>query len=308
MRVIVAGGAGFLGTHINKVLLDEGHEVKVIDNLSRGKKDNIDSRASFAQVDLADQDAVAKELAGYEAVIQLANYIIVPESVEKPVEYAENNVVNTVKLLEAMKTAGVKKIIFSSSATVYGDSGKLPLTEDAPLGVQTNQYGASKIAMEAFISVYNRLYNFDVIHLRYFNPFGEYEHHEPETHAIPNFIKATLEKREIPLYWNGEQIRDFIYAEDLARAHEAVINLKGLHIFNVGTETGTVVRDLVKMIFEIVGYEVTIKDLGSRVGDAHATYASSKKLAAATGWKAEIGLKEGLVRTVEYFKKELGII
>ncbi len=303
MKIVVAGGAGFLGTHINKVLLDEGHEVKVIDNLSKATKNNLDPRVQFSQIDLKDQDQIAAALKGWEAVIHLANYIIVPESVEHPVEYAENNVVNTVKLLEAMKTAGVKKIIFSSSATVYGDSGKLPLQEDAPIVIQTNQYGASKVAMEAFISTYHKLYKFDVIHLRYFNPFGPYEAHEPETHAIPNFIKATLAKKEIPLYWNGEQIRDFIYAEDLARAHTAVINLTGHYIFNVGTETGTKVADVVREIFNIVGYEVPIKDLGPRAGDAHATYASSQKLANETGWKAQVSLHDGLAKTVEYFKK-----
>ncbi len=303
-KVIVAGGAGFLGSHINKVLLDQGHQVRVIDNLSTGFKENIDPRAEFVQVDLASQDELAKSLSGFEAVIHLANSIIVPESVEKPVEYAENNVVNSVKLLEAMKEAGVRKIIFSSSATVYGDSGKLPLTESSPLGVQNNQYGASKVAMEAFIGVYHKLYNFDTIILRYFNPFGPNEKHEPETHAIPNFIQAALKKEEIPLYWKGEQVRDFIYAPDLAEAHSAVLDLKGLQIFNVGTETGTKVIDTVHEIFKIVGYEVPIKDLGERAGDAAATYASSEKLMSTTGWKAKHSLHDGLVKTIEYFKNQ----
>ena len=306
MRVIVTGGAGFLGSHINKVLLDSGHSVKVIDNLSTGSRENIDSRAEFEQIDLSDQDKLTKSLVGFDAVIHLANSIIVPESIKKPVEYAENNVVNSVKLLEAMKTAGVKKIIFSSSATVYGDSSNLPLTESSPLGVQTNQYGASKVAMEAFISVYNKLYNFDTIILRYFNPFGPNEKHDPETHAIPNFIKAVLKKEEIPLYWQGEQIRDFIYVEDLAEAHAKVLDLQGLQILNVGTETGTKVIEVVKTIFNIVGYSVPIKDLGERTGDAAATYASSAKLTTATGWEAKHSLHEGLVKTIEYFKKQDG--
>ncbi len=302
-KVVVTGGAGFIGSHINKVLLDQGHQVRVIDNLSTGFRENIDPRAEFIQMDLASQEELTKSLSGFDAVIHLANSIIVPESVAKPVEYAENNVVNSVRLLEAMKNAGVKKIIFSSSATVYGDSGKLPLTEDSPLGVQTNQYGASKVAMEAFIGVYHKLYNFDTIILRYFNPFGPNEKHEPETHAIPNFISATLKKTEIPLYWKGEQVRDFIYVEDLAEAHTAVLNLSGMQIFNVGTETGTKVIDAVHEIFKICGYEVTIKDLGERAGDAAATYASSQKLNSVTGWKAKHSLRSGLVKTIEYFKK-----
>lgn len=303
MRIIVTGGAGFIGSHISKVLLEAGHTVKVLDNLSTGFKENIDPRAEFLEIDLGNQEELTKALSGYEAVIHLANSIIVPESIAKPVEYAENNVVNSVKLLEAMRAAGVKKIIFSSSATVYGDSSDLPLKEDAPLGVQTNQYGASKVAMEAFIGVYHKLYNFDTIILRYFNPFGPNEKHSPETHAIPNFIKAVLKKEEVPLYWGGEQIRDFIYVEDLAEAHAAVLGLNGLQIFNVGTNTGTKVIDALKTIFNIVGYEVSIKDLGERAGDAAATYASSEKLKAATGWSAKHSLHDGLVKTIEYFKK-----
>lgn len=300
MKVVVTGGAGFIGSHINKVLLDAGHQVKVIDNLSRATKENLDKRAEFVQMDISSPE-LYKELVGFDAVIHLANYIIVPESVENPVEYAENNVVGTVKLLESMRKAAVRKIIFSSSATVYGDGAALPLKEDSPLGVQTNQYGASKVAMEAFISVYNKLYNFDVIHLRYFNPFGPFEDHKPETHAIPNFIRATLKKEPIPLYWNGEQVRDFIYVEDLASAHVAVLETKGLEIFNVGTETGTKVKDVVETIFEIVGYKVEIKDLGQRTGDAHATYASSQKLIQKTAWRPKISLRDGLAKTIEYF-------
>lgn len=305
MRVVVAGGAGFIGSHINKVLLDSGHEVKVIDNLSTGTKENIDSRVSFEQVDLSDQNAIESSIEGFDAVIHLANSIIVSESVKNPVKYAENNVVNTVKLLEAMKNKKVKKIIFSSSATVYGETDKLPLLEDSPAGFQTNQYGASKVAMEAFINVYNKLYSFDVIHLRYFNPFGPNENHQPETHAIPNFIKSTLKKEPIPLYWKGDQVRDFIYVEDLAEAHVAVLLLNGHHIFNIGTETGTKIIDVVKKIFKLVGYEVEIKDLGERAGDAKATYASSKKIMSETSWRPKTGLDDGLRKTIEYFRQNL---
>jgi len=304
MKVVVTGGAGFIGTHIVKVLLDSSHQVKVIDNLSRSNKDNLDSRAEFVQKDVADPSLV-EDLTGWEAVIHLANYIIVPESVEKPVEYAENNVVGTIKMLESMRTAQVKKIIFSSSATVYGDSNKLPLTEETPLGVQTNPYGATKIAMESFISVYNRLYDFDVVHLRYFNPFGPFEDHKPETHAIPNFIRATLKKEPIPLYWKGEQIRDFIYIEDLASAHAAVLETKGLEVFNVGSETGTKIKDVLNIIFDIVGYKVEIQDLGERFGDAYASYASSEKLMSKTSWRPQTTLRNGLVKTIDYFRNRV---
>ncbi len=303
MKVIVTGGAGFIGSHITKILLDKGHEVRVIDNLSRGFRELVDSRADFQNEDLKNQKKITVLIKGYDAVIHLGNYIVVPESVDNPVEYTENNVVNTVKLLESMKEAKVGKIIFSSSATVYGDPEKLPLKEDDPIGVQTNQYGASKVAMEAFISTYHNLYNFDVAILRYFNPYGPNELHKPETHAIPNFIISALKKEPIPLYWKGEQIRDFIYVGDLAEAHVDLLKVSGLQIFNIGTENGTKVKDVVRTILKIVGYEVPIEDLGSRAGDARATFASSEKLEKATGWKAKTSLDKGLEKTVEFYRK-----
>ena len=202
-----------------------------------------------------------------------------------------------------MKDAKVSRIIFSSSATVYGDSNNLPLKESHPIATQTNQYGASKVAMEAFIGTYHKLYDFDVTILRYFNPYGPNEMHKPETHAIPNFIKSTLNKQPIPLYWKGEQVRDFIYVEDLARAHTKVLHVPGLEVFNVGTESGTKVMDVVENIFKIVGYKVPVQDLGPRSGDARATYASAEKIEKLVGWKAKVSIDEGLKKTIDFYKK-----
>lgn len=307
MKVVVTGGAGFIGSHIVRILLDKGYEVRVIDNLSRGFSELVDQRADFQNEDLKNQKKITKLIKDYDAVIHLGNYIVVPESVDRPVEYAENNVVNTVKLLEAMKDAKVQKIIFSSSATVYGEPKKLPLKEEEPIGAQTNQYGASKVAMEAFIGAYHSLYNFDTVILRYFNPYGPNESHEPETHAIPNFIIAALKKQPIPLHWKGEQIRDFIYVEDLAEAHATVLHVSGSEVFNIGTEVGSKVKKVIDTIFKIVGYKVPIQDLGPRPGDAHATYASSKKIKEYVGWEAKTSLEEGLTKTIEFFKKHLSI-
>ncbi|MEX0616481.1 MAG: UDP-glucose 4-epimerase GalE [Candidatus Woykebacteria bacterium] len=303
MKVVVTGGAGFIGSHIVKNLLDKGNEVRVIDNLSRGFEDLVDKRADFQNEDLKNQNEIEGAITGFDAVIHLGNYIVVPESVDEPVVYTENNVVNTVRLLEAMKSAKVQKIIFSSSATVYGEAKNLPLKEDEPLGFATNPYGASKVSMEQFIATYHNSWRFDTVILRYFNPYGPNELHEPETHAIPNFIQAVLKREPIPLYWNGEQIRDFIYVEDLAQAHVEVLNVSGLEVFNIGTELGTKVRDVIDIIFKIVGYEVEIKDLGERAGDAKATYASAKKIKEAVGWSAKTSLEEGLSRTIKFFKE-----
>lgn len=302
MKVLVTGGAGFIGSHVNELLLNQGHSVTVIDNLSKGYQDSVDPRADFHQISLKDQSEIEKILPGHDAVIHMASFIEVGESVKKPVEFAENNIVETVKLLEAMKNTGVKKMIFSSSACVYGTPTKTPITEDDPLGEQENPYGITKVTMEQFCKLYQTLYDFDVTILRYFNPYGPGELHSPETHAVPNLIKAALEKKSLPLYWKGEQIRDFIYIDDLAEAHVLALPLTGLHIYNVGTETGNKVIDIIKKIFEIVGYEVPIDDKGERKGDVSVLVASAQKIKQELGWNAKVSLDEGLKKTIDFFR------
>ena len=302
MRVLVTGGAGFIGSSLTKTLLAEQHEVTVLDNLSKGYRALVPADARFIEGDLRDEEHLQGWLRGHDAVIHMAAFIEVGRSVEEPLVFAENNIMNSVRLLDAMHKAEVGKIIFSSSATVYGTPKNLPIREDDPLGVQSNPYGASKVATEAFVATYNSLYGMDAIILRYFNPYGPNEMHEPETHAVPNFITAALAKRPIPLYWGGEQVRDFIYVEDLARAHTAVLGLAGLQYFNVGSENGTKILDVIGDITDILEYHVEIEDLGARAGDVPANYASSEKLAALTGWRAQVGLHEGLERTIEWFR------
>lgn len=294
MKILVTGGAGFIGSAVSKLLLDQAHQVTVLDNLSHGHQDYVDSRANFIQADLLDEAKLAEILPTHDVIIHMASLIEVGESVKKPVEFVENNILGTIKLLEAMRKSNVKKIIFSSSACV--------------LGQQENPYGLTKISMEQFCILYHKLYNFDVVILRYFNPYGPGELHNPETHAIPNFIKATLEKKPIPLYWNGEQIRDFIYIDDLAEAHILPLIQRGLHIYNVGTETGTKIIDVVKQIFELVGYEAPIDDKGERKGDTFSLVASAEKIKKELGWSAKVNLEEGLKKTIDFFRSHLSSI
>jgi UDP-glucose 4-epimerase len=302
LRVLVTGGAGFIGSHVSSVLIGQGHQVTIIDNLSRGFRHLVQPGARFIEADLANQEAVEAALRDQDAVVHMAGFIAVGESVEQPLLFTENNVLNSVRLLEAMRSKGVSKIVFSSSACVYGVPGHLPIREEDPLGVQSSPYGASKIAVESYLGAYHELFGFDCLILRYFNCYGPNELHEPETHAIPNFIRAALERRPIPLYWKGEQVRDFIYVEDLARAHVDVLRLSGLHYFNVGSEVGTKMIDVVEAIFRILGYRVPVEDLGERPGDVPATYASSGKIASALGWRPEVSLEEGLRRTVDFYR------
>ena len=302
MKILITGGTGFIGSHVCNLLISQGHQVVVVDNLSHSTTDSISSKTEFIKADLLDQSALEKILPGVDAVIHMASLIEVSESVLKPVEFAENNIIGTVKLLEAMKNTGVKKIVFSSSACIYGKPKKIPIVEDDRLGLQENPYGLTKISMEQFCMLYHLLYNFDVTILRYFNPYGPGENHSPETHAIPNFIKAILAKQKVPLFWGGEQTRDFIYIDDLVKAHILPLNLTGLHIYNVGSEIGVKVIDVIKKIFEIVGYKVEIEDKGERKGDVPILVASSQKIKNELGWEPKVALEEGLKNTIEYFK------
>jgi UDP-glucose 4-epimerase len=173
--------------------------------------------------------------------------------------------------------------------------------------MQANPYGASKVAVETFLGVYHQLYGFDCVLLRYFNPYGPNELCDPETHAVPNIVRAALEQRPIPLNWRGEQVRDFIYVEDLASAHISPLELSGFHVFNVGTAVGTKVIDVAETVFRVLGYRTPIEDLGDRPGDVEANYASSEKLRSQLGWQPEVDLEEGLRRTIEHYRTRLGL-
>jgi UDP-glucose 4-epimerase len=305
--VFVTGGAGFIGSHVTRVLLAAGHSVTVLDNLGAGKRELVPDGAVFFRGDLKDEARLDGWLRGHDVVIHLAALVPVPTSVRQPVAFAENNVVNTVRLLEAMRRTATGQIIFSSSATVYGEPKRLPLREDDPIALQSNPYGASKVAAEAFVAVYSRLHGLNATILRYFNPYGPNELCEPETHVVPNIVRAALMRERIPIYWKGEQVRDYIYVEDLARAHVAVLGENGLNYFNVGSESGVKVKDVLQAVTDIVGYPLAIDDLGERAGDVPELVASAEKLRRATGWKPAIALDEGLRRTVAYFRQRLGL-
>lgn len=318
MKILITGGAGFIGSHITKQLLEKGEEVVVYDNYSTTKKSSVfshqsaagnsssqttdDRRLTTVEGDVNDAKLLTESLQGVDGVIHMASFLAVEESVKNPLKYLDNNVMGAGTLLTCMREAGVKKIIFSSSATVYGDPKSLPIGEEAPLSA-ANPYGATKIAIEALCQSFYKTDGFDTTILRYFNPYGPGEDHQPEVHAIPNFIKSGLEHQAIPLYWKGEQERDFIYIEDLAAAHVAVLPLSGYNVFNVSTGQGTKVIDVVNKLSDIFGYKLEIEDKGNRAGDVMATYASNQKLKEATDWKIKTNLDEGLAKTVEWFKQ-----
>lgn len=301
MKVFVTGGAGFVGSWVAEVLIKDGHQVTVLDNLSAGYKKFVPKDAKLVNKDIRDKN-LYKYLKGHDAVIHLAAKTVVPESVKDPFSTIDVNLFGGVNLIEAMRKVGIKKMVFSSTAAVYGQPKRLNVRED-DLKFPVNPYGASKLAFEALLHSYHHNYGWDVTMFRYFNPYGPRDEHRPETHAVANFIRATLSGKPIPLYWQGRQKRDFFYIEDIAKAHVLGLKQKGFHYYNLGSGKPTRVIDMVKEIFDISGRKSEINDLGERPGDPDILAADVTKVRKELGWKATTDLKSGLRKTIKWFQE-----
>lgn len=299
-RILVTGGAGFIGSHVVEKLCDKGHYVRVIDNLSFGFKNFVDKRADFIQGSIGDKSVVEKALEEIDIVIHLAASSIIKFSFDRPQEYFQNNVLNGIVLLEAMRKKNVKKIINSSTAAVYGEPKRIPIQEDDRKNPM-NPYGSSKLAFEETLRFYYNAFGINSVSLRYFNAYGPRDEQQPSTRAIPLWMKAVIRNEAISLYWEGNQLRDYVYVEDIAQAHVDVLNLSGLHFYNIGCGKGILMKDMLKEFETIVGKKIKIKELGERKGDPHALVASIKKIKQDIGWEPKISLKEGLKKTYDYY-------
>lgn len=299
--ILVTGGAGFIGGNTTRLLCDKGHDVIVLDNLSTGHRELVDKRARFIQGDLSDPEIINKALKGVDRVFHFAAVSYIKSSIDDPRGCFENNVIGTVNLLEGMRKNNVKFIVNSSSASVYGEPAVIPVTEDS-VKQPLQPYGASKLAAEAVLSAYYHTFGINSTSLRYFNAYGPFDEVHPITRAVPNWIRQILSGQPISLYWKGQQYRDYIYVEDIAAAHFAVMDLTGYNYFNIGTGNGVLMADLLESIFMAVGKRTEIHDLGERLGDPMRLVADTTKITAAVGWKPTRSLDEGIRTTVDYFK------
>lgn len=299
MRVLVTGGAGYIGSVITEVLLDSGHEVVVYDDLRKGHAAAVAERAGFIKADLADSAAIRAALSDHaiEAVVHMAANSLVGESVSHPEKYYWNNVVAGLSLLEAMLYCGVKRLVFSSTAAVYGEPGKQPICEGDPV-YPTNPYGETKLAFERGLRWYEHAYGLRYVALRYFNAAGATdrcgEWHEPETHLIPLVLQAAQGKRQnVEIYGDdyatrdGTCVRDYIHVLDLARAHVLSLSILGERsaTYNLGCGgDGYTVREVVKMAEAVTGVSIPLKAGPRRPGDPAVLIASSEKITAELGW------------------------
>ena len=316
MAVLITGGAGYIGSHTALELLNEGYEVVVYDNLYNSSKESLSrveeltgKKIAFYEGDILDEDKLRSvfETEKIDAVIHCAALKAVGESVRKPLEYYHNNITGTLTLLKVMNEMGTKNIVFSSSATVYGDPEVIPITEQCPKGQCTNPYGWTKSMMEQIMSDLQKAHpEWNVILLRYFNPVGAHESGRigEDPKGIPNNIsQVAVGKREkLGVFGDdydtpdGTGVRDYIHVTDLAVGHvkaiDYVFSNPGLDIINLGTGVGYSVLDMVKAFSKACGKEIPYEIQPRREGDIAMCYADSSKAARVLGWKAERGLDE----------------
>lgn len=331
MKILVTGGTGFIGSHTVIELLNDGYDVEIIDNLCNSKKtvlDKIESitgkRPVFYEVDLLDKDATDEIIknGNYDLVIHFAGLKSVSESVREPLKYYENNIISTLNLLESMNRHDVKKIIFSSSATVYGNQDGVKLTEDMPTGIGiTNPYGQTKFMIEQILRDYNTA-NPDsaVTILRYFNPVGNHKSGliGEDPNGIPNNLMPIImkvSKREIDklmIYGgdydtvDGTGMRDYIHVVDLARGHVAAIkNIdRGVKVYNLGTGKAVSVMEMVKAFEQESNKKLPYEIVERRVGDLGKVYADPSKAERELNWKAEFTINDAMKDTINYLSNE----
>lgn len=314
--IFVTGGAGYIGSHVVKKLVKSGHDVLVYDNLSKGHKESVNKKALFIKGDLSDKSKLNSVFEKYkiDSVMHFAGFIEAGESMIKPKKYFANNVVNGINLLDVMVKNNVKKIIYSSSAGVYGNPERIPVKEEDETK-PVNVYGETKLMFENKLKWYDKIHNLKFTALRYFNAAGSDgelgEDHNPETHLIPLILKAALNDSKIKIFGtdyptkDGTCIRDYIYVVDLADAH--ILALKNLKseskIYNLGSEKGYSVREVIDMVKKVTGKNIKVIESERRKGDPAVLVASSKKIKKELGWKPKYNIKDMIKSAWEWHNK-----
>jgi UDP-glucose 4-epimerase len=297
MRLLVTGGAGYIGSVVTDHLLRAGHQVTVLDDLSTGHRDAVPDGATFVEGTLQDAAVVAAALAGVTGVLHFAAKSLVGESAVTPEAYYRTNVGGSLTLLEQMLLAKVERLVFSSTAAVYGEPRSLPIVEDDPT-VPTNPYGATKLAVDRMIGDVVRAHGLAAVSLRYFNvagASGRYgERHATETHLIPIVLQAAIgERAAVSVFGtdyptpDGTAIRDYIHVDDLAIAHLLALDGAGAgehRVYNLGNGAGFSVREVIEVARSVTGREIAARDAHRRPGDPAVLVASSDRISAELGW------------------------
>lgn len=307
-KILVTGGAGFIGSHIVDRLLKEGFEVTVLDNLSNGRRENIahhENRKDFHFIkgDIRDVALVRKLIGDVDAVLHEAALVSVPRSIENPLLTNEINVIGTLNLLEACRDANVRRFIYASSTAIYGDTEKLPIHERlTPHPV--SPYAVSKLAAENYVKIYHKVYGFNTVCLRYFNVYGSRQTYNSYSGVITVFINRLLKNEAPIIYGDGEQTRDFVHVQDVVEANMLALTKKTAigETFNIATGTLTTINQLATMLQQIMN-KTDLKPVyaSPRPGDIKHSYADITKAKKLLQYKPRVSLKDGLVKLVRWY-------
>jgi UDP-glucose 4-epimerase len=309
MRIFVVGAAGYIGSVCAELLLDEGHEVTIFDNLTEGHQRAVDSRAHFIQGELADRERIQAALSNAhpDAVMHFAANALVGESMRDPSKYFRNNICNGLNLLDTMIATGVQRIVFSSTCAIFGLPEQLPIDEATPVR-PINPYGESKLAFEKILHWYDRIHGLKFVSLRYFNAAGATknfgEDHRQETHLIPNVLKVALgQKTNVEIYGtdyetpDGTCIRDYIHIVDLARAHILALGADSSALYNLGTGGGSSVREVIAACGKVTGRTIATIEKPRRPGDPPRLIASSEKIKKELGWQPQFQSLDAIIES-----------
>jgi UDP-glucose 4-epimerase len=316
-RILVTGGAGYVGSVCCGQLLEHGHHVVVIDDLSNGHAAAVPKGATLHKVDIGDGPAVGEILSGnrFDAVFHFAAKALIPESVSNPGFFFDVNVARSITFLEAVRAADIRKFVFSSSAAVYGNPHSTPIEESWPKE-PVNSYGETKLMLERVLEWYASAYNWTVVAFRYFNASGATatvgEDHRPETHIIPLLLQTATGEREVfEIYGrdyptpDGTCLRDYVHVSDIAQAHLLAlqVNEPGMSAYNIGTGTGYSVRQICAAVREVVGRKLNIRETQRRPGDPAVLCASPRRLIEQLGWSPRHSDLHSIVHSAWEWKK-----
>lgn len=306
MRILVTGGAGFIGSHLVALLVSSGEEVEVLDDLSSGRAENIPSSVPLIKMNINDERLAEKVAAGqFDAIVHLAAQTMVDTSIKEPKRDMQINIAGTLNVLEAARLSGVRRVVFASTAASYGDvaADKLPIKETEPLN-PLSFYGLSKITVEKYLDLYQKLFGLEYVVLRFANVYGERQGMGGEGGVISIFAKLIAENKGIKIFGSGGQTRDFVYAGDIARGiYSALRSVNDNEVYNLCTATETSLNELVKILARVAKKKISPRYETAREGDIERSMLDNAKARDKLGWEAEVSLEEGLTRTYNYFKR-----
>ncbi len=306
MKALITGGAGFIGSNLTNQLLEQNHSVTILDNLSSGYKENLDGlKVEFINGDITDKHAVETALQGKDVVFHFAASVGRQKSLDEPVKDSEINLIGTVNILEGMRKKGVKKIVYASSAAIFGELLTPTIDEDHPQNADS-PYGVSKLAAEKMILAYSGIYDIVGVCLRYFNIYGKNQRFDLYGNVIPIFAKRIAEGKKIGIYGDGLQTRDFLNVIDVARANIiAAEKADKSGVYNVGSATSITINTLAEMMTEISGKDVGIEYLPTRPADVLHCKANIDKVQKELGFSPTVELEQGLKDYLEWFFNDM---